>query len=530
MQQLEQMSLPERHELWKLRLSRRGLLRGVGLAAVGPLLHLPTAGASDSAETNIVGRWLAFGADSTTQMAVSWQVSGPVMRPQVRYGSDPSYGATAGAEATPLRTVLGTGASMTQHYLHAELSNLRPGTTYHYRVEHAGRVAADATFRTAPAAGSTEPFTFTAVGDQGVTADTVRLNRLVFQQQPVFHLVAGDLSYADSTGHGLPSDDLRPARWDRYFAQGDGVASGAPWMVAAGNHEMEAAYSHTGYGGLERRFRLPGNGPAGCPAVYSFRYANVGVVSLDANDTTDELTANRGYSGGRQTQWLISSLARLRDDPDIDFLVVFLHQCAYAVNAAHGSDGGVRTAWAPVFDRFEVDLVVSGHNHAYERSDPLRHGQVRRPAPSGASITPEVDGTTYIVVGGGGIGLTNFDVPDRYLGGAHAPRGAITSGLWTPDGRSVREEGSWSQARFSGYSLLAIDVRPGRSRSTMCVRALRENGALVDTVTLVRDRSRDMSRSIAVGVAGTATAAVGTALVVAQRRSQAERAGPHGDR
>ena len=49
--------------------------------------------------------------------------------------------------------------------------------------------------------------------------------------------------------------------------------------------------------------------------------------------------------------------------------------CSRATSATpipHASDAGVRAALAPIFDRFAVDLVVQGHNHQYERTDPIR--------------------------------------------------------------------------------------------------------------------------------------------------------------
>jgi uncharacterized protein (TIGR03437 family) len=49
----------------------------------------------------------------------------------------------------------------------------------------------------------------------------------------------------------------------------------------------------------------------------------------------------------------------------------------------------------PIFERYGVQLVFSGHEHTYQRSRPLRHGV---PVTSGV-------GTVYMVSGGGGGGL-----------------------------------------------------------------------------------------------------------------------------
>jgi hypothetical protein len=43
-------------------------------------------------------------------------------------------------------------------------------------------------------------------------------------------------------------------------------------------------------------------------------------------------------------------------------------QCAASSSATgNGSDLGLRAEWLPLFDRYQVDLVLSGHDHDYER-------------------------------------------------------------------------------------------------------------------------------------------------------------------
>ena len=119
-------------------------------------------------------------------------------------------------------------------------------------------------------------------------------------------------------------------------------------------------------------------------------------------------------------------------------IVVFMHQCAMSTSVpGNGSDLGIRRAWLPLFDKYEVDLVLSGHEHDYERTYPVRgyddgaHGTVvspnpdqtkgaavdtRRPAVvstkprqvSGVPAWNTAEGTVFLVLGGGGTnGPTN---------------------------------------------------------------------------------------------------------------------------
>ena len=140
----------------------------------------------------------------------------------------------------------------------------------------------------------------------------------------------------------------------------------------------------------------------------------------------------RASTSTRQLQWLQQKLADFRADPNVDFIVAFFHHCAFATSTAHASDAGVRAALAPLFDTYGVDLVVQGHNHQYERSNPIKGGK------SGA---PE-----------------------------------------TSDG---------SQARYLDYAFLKIEVKPGvpGGRSSMRIRAISDLGQEIDSVELVRTRA-----------------------------------------
>jgi hypothetical protein len=257
-----------------------------------------------------------------------------------------------------------------------------------------------------------------------------------------------------------------------------------------------------GYGNYQTRFELPDNGVPGYGGnFYHFQVGSVLFLSLDADDVAyqdggsyyapdpvspattppsypDEVTTsgvtitpgqstyNHQYTGllaagpnqslipdhgsgrpNRQTVWLQRTLAAARRPPDalrpwetpVDMIVVQMHQCALSSSSAgNGSDLGIRQAWLPLFDRYGVDLVVSGHEHNYERSYAVRGycpeavgtvvapnpGQdaagspvfTRQPLPvPGATTTVDgmtafdtSQGTVFLVLGGGGTdGPTN---------------------------------------------------------------------------------------------------------------------------
>ena len=447
------------------------------------------------------GAHIAFGAEPTTQMSVTWQVAAPVDSPFLRVGSSPwDLGERIAAEIRTITTarsvvsphgpVPSTAAVVEQYYVHAVVSGLRPGQTYCYSIGHHGWERPPpppaGTFTTAPP--GREPFTFTAFGDQGVSRDSVSSAVLVDAQSPAFHLHAGDISYAESGGRGLITDAYDPRVWDWFFTELEPVAGHVPWQVAVGNHELEAWYSADGYAGQRARFEFPAaRGGRVPPTYYSFAYGNVGIISLDANDVSCEIPANHGYSGGAQTRWLAQTLRELRSDPGIDFIVAYFHHCAYSTCLQHGSDAGPRQAWIPLFDDYRVDLVINGHNHVFERTDPLTGG-VSSPALTGATITPATQGTTYITAGGGGVNLYDFAAPDSYAGQL-ADVESVSSQVNGPDRVTEKERVSWSRVRYTGYCLLVVDSQPGwrpGATSTLTVRALTADGAELDRVILAR--------------------------------------------
>jgi hypothetical protein len=286
------------------------------------------------------GAHIAFGAEPTTQMSVTWQVAAPVDSPFLRVGSSPwDLGERIAAEIrtiTTARSVISphdavphdavphnavphnavphdavphdavplAGQAIEQYYVHAVVSGLRPGQTYCYSIGHHGwerpPPGPAGTFTTAPR--GREPFTFTAFGDQGVSRDAVSSAALVNAQSPAFHLHAGDISYAESGGRGLITDAYDPRVWDSFFTELEPVAGHVPWQIAVGNHELEAWYSADGYAGQRARFAFPAAGTGQLPTTYySFVYGNVGIISLDANDVSCEIPANHGYSDAERT-------------------------------------------------------------------------------------------------------------------------------------------------------------------------------------------------------------------------------------
>ena len=519
--------------------SRRNFLRGSAAAAAVAAAGVSPFGGrayAQGAPLAVGNRHVGYGADAASQLRLAAQLSANPRTTMVLldHGPTPALGATIEAEVRNLVTQIPDGdggvLAAEQFYVHAGVNGLAGRAPLFYRWRTAdgfnGEIAS--AWTAMPGDRTTVgSFRFTMMGDQGAE-DTPPLppglapgsydNRYykpdndpnadhagnVLNQirlsRPDFHVLAGDIAYADPTGMGQPPrfirsgeppagfDKFNPYVWDVYLASIETSAATTPWMFATGNHDMEAAYPVHGYGGHLARLDFPGNGPAVCPSVYSFTYGNVAVLSLDANDVSYEITANTGYSGGSQTSWVDTTLAAHRADPEIDFIVCFFHHCAYSTVEAHASDGGVRAAWAGLFDRHQVDLVLQAHNHAFERSDPIRGGAPTRVAEDNAIVYPQTDGTVYYTVGSAGRPRYAFQAgeSESYRGHQIADTYVPNSYVWTPDGDKRTEGVGWSRVRFRNYAFIRVDVRPGSLVSEMDVTAVDEYGREFDKVTYRR--------------------------------------------
>lgn len=370
-------------------LQRSAAVGGAALLSGGPAFWLQPAYAADAPVSHL---HLQHGADAAREMTVSWRTTAAVRNPFVE------------VDGTRVRATTRQYPGYANGWFHSvRLRGLHAGTTYRYRVGHAGRALAGDRLTTARA--GRHRFTFTGFGDQGYSAGTASRNdalhnsRLVQRIDPALHTLVGDLAYANG--------DQRI--WDDWMGMVSPMARRKAWMPCIGNHEIESqldplgllldTWGEHGYDPYRTRFDLPGNGYsdlANC--FYRFRYGSVEFVSIDNNDVTSEIPINVGYTGGRQQAWVQRTLAAAAADPAVDFIVVLMHQAAFSSSSKHGSDTGVRAAWLQLFNQYGVDLVLQGHDHLYERTHAMQGLTVADD--SGPYRTDA--GTVFVLVGNGG--------------------------------------------------------------------------------------------------------------------------------
>lgn len=302
---------------------------------------------------------------SASSAVVAFRTSGSCI-PLVRYGEGKDTSRVA-------------NASRSDRYHAVTLPGLKAGTTHSYIVEACGSKTGVRQFRTAERAG--RAVQFTAIGDFG-TGGSDQARVLALLGRPTRHgelmLTLGDNAYSSGTDAEFQSHMFTPMA---------ALLRETPLFTAPGNHEYESSGAQP----YLDNFYVTANNPEHTEFYYSFDWGPVHFVSLDSSCAI-------GYPGpcdpNRQIAWFEDDIAATTQP----WKVVFFHHPPWS-SGEHGPDLEMRHDYGPLFEAYGVDLVLTGHDHNYERSLPMKGDAV---APAGAR------GVVYVVVGSGGASLRPF--------------------------------------------------------------------------------------------------------------------------
>lgn len=239
----------------------------------------------------------------------------------------------------------------------ADLSGLAPDTTYPYEVLIDGVAVYRGVLRTAGAS----RYQFLAFGDSGDGGQPQRqLAGLLNRETPAFVIHTGDVAYYE--GRFEQYDGL-------YFSVYTELMARAPFYPAMGNHD--AMFRN----GLA--FRTVHAWPGRPVPYYSFDWGDAHFVALDTNQSLDDAVEG----AGDMLRWLERDLHETRKL----LRVVFFHHPPFPTANYRGDARCQRVAEqvVPILERAGVHLVLSGHEHLYQRVQPR-------------------NGTIYVTTGGGG--------------------------------------------------------------------------------------------------------------------------------
>jgi len=219
----------------------------------------------------------------------------------------------------------------------AVFDGLDHSTLYHYEVR-SGEVTQKGTFHTAPPKGARDPFRFIVYGDtRSYPERHLSVSQaMAREKQFSFVVLSGDLVSNGQTWKQWEEQFFTPAR--------EFLTRTAFWPVR-GNHEGNGVY-------YRQLFELPGD-----ELWYSFDYGNLHYVILDSE--------SRGEQREAMVQWLKEDLAA----NEAEWTFVSYHRPTFNIGG-HASDWGKEDV-LPVLEEHEVDLVITGHSHLYERFKPI---------------------------------------------------------------------------------------------------------------------------------------------------------------
>src|SRR5215217_2779500 len=152
---------------------------------------------------------------------------------------------------------------------------------------------------------------------------------------------------------------------------------------------------------------------------YSFEYQNVHFTVI----STELLADSEAIE---QYEFVNADLASAASNPNIDWIVIFYHKNAYISPDNTGGDSpprrveiAFRDAYHPLFEKYEVDLVLQGHAHHYERSYPIRYNNANSSVPiitdAHTNNYSNPEGQIFVTVGTGGEKSHFFLAKEPYM-------------------------------------------------------------------------------------------------------------------
>ena len=120
--------------------------------------------------------------------------------------------------------------------------------------------------------------------------------------------------------------------------------AGVKFYASLGNHDSQT-----------NRFYKPWN--MNGERYYAYTKKNVKFFVLDSD-----------YMDPKQLQWIDNELKNARDD----WKIVYFHHPLYSSGGRHGSEVDLRVTLEPLFLKYGVNVVYSGHDHIYERIKPQK--------------------------------------------------------------------------------------------------------------------------------------------------------------
>ncbi|MBX3220945.1 MAG: metallophosphoesterase [Labilithrix sp.] len=343
---------------------------GVGVGLVGALVGLEADAVAAGPITK--GPWVQRVTSSSAVVRVEVD---PPAAAAVEIGLGPTEGDSG-------QRVFTSDAPRALHTI--VLDGLQPGTRYPYSVR-VGATSKYAAFVTAPPDEGDAPFRFLVYGDNRTDdAAHAAVVRAMVPAATDFLVHTGD----------FVADGGSAAEWQTFFDIEAPLLGARCLFSCVGNHELT-----DGSGIAYARFF----GPTDLPAVVDAGRAPTGRAPAALRPEHLNGTYRWGntrfffinglvsYRGTVDRTWLETALTEADAEASLKWRVVVVHHGPWS-SGPHGKNARLHDAGIiPLLKEHKVDLILSGHDHIYERGF--------------------ADGLAYVVSGGGGAPVYPIKAP-----------------------------------------------------------------------------------------------------------------------
>lgn len=268
------------------------------------------------------------------------------------------------------------------------VTGLKEDTTYYYQVMKDGEWSDIYTYQTK----SFSDFSFLYVGDPqiGASSDAQSdatswnnvLNQATSQHDVSFMVSAGDQinnTNGDSEGE-----------YCGYL--GATALRSLPVATTIGNHDSKNPNYSYHFNYPNSQFGAPRGYNQGVTAAgtdYYYSYGNVLFIVLDTNN----------YNCATHENVIRKAI---KSNPDAKWRVVTFHQDIYGAAKDHSDSDGMilRTQLTPLMDKYNIDVVLQGHDHTYSRTyqltgDGEEHVKYSSDGTLEGTVAADEDNTTY---------------------------------------------------------------------------------------------------------------------------------------
>lgn len=202
--------------------------------------------------------------------------------------------------------------------------------------------------------------------------------------QGSFVIHGGDATHSD--GNVTPFFDKCRAHF--------GVLNPTHIFAVLGNHDDSE--DGTAKDGQDVIHNFPAMSPT---AYYAVTRKNIRIICMNTQIDYGE--------GSAQQTFVMNELQAAANDPAIKWKILVFHKPIVCTSGHHAVLTDLRSWLFPALDQYKVDLTISGHNHIYCRSLPLKYNAATPASPTIVSTQKNgnyinLDARIFLVTGTGG--------------------------------------------------------------------------------------------------------------------------------